>query len=82
MLRRQFLSPEPTTHPHSPICEPESQKATEKFSPSHRAVGDNQAAHHQHQCVITRPDPVQFIQLSENAVSKLRARVKRLYQRM
>lgn len=39
MIRRRFLLPELTTHPHSPICEPGSAQARAKLCPSHWAGG-------------------------------------------
>lgn len=66
MIRRQFLPPEPANHPRSLLCEPVSQQATAKPYSSHRALGDSQAARHQHQYVITRPDAEYFFAIHHN----------------
>lgn len=56
MIRRQFLPHRPTNQAHSRIYEPANEHASAKPCLPHHALGRNQAAHSQHQYLITRPD--------------------------
>jgi len=60
MIRQEFLPPEPTAHPYSPICEPANEHASDRPCLAYHAIGHELKTHSQHQFVNKELTPLNY----------------------